>query len=84
MHREEAALIHPRDAEALGVRDGEDFVLAANGAEVRVAARLDDGLAPGTLYLPAWYDGGAAMALFPLGGSPGGAAPVAARAFQPA
>ncbi len=84
MHREEAALIHPRDAEALGVRDGEDFVLAANGVEVRVAARLDDGLAPGTLYLPAWYDGGAAMALFPLGGAPGGAAPVAARALQPA
>ena len=84
LHREEAALIHPRDAEALGVGDGEEFALAANGAELRVAARLDDGLAPGTLYLPAWYDGGAAMALFPLRGAPGGAAPVEARALRPA
>ena len=84
LHREEEALINPRDAEPLGIRMGDDLVLASGDAEVRIAARLDDGVAPGTVYVPAWYDGGAAMALFPLGGTPDGAAPVRVLALQPA
>ncbi|MCY4615433.1 MAG: hypothetical protein OXC71_03455, partial [Chloroflexi bacterium] len=82
--REEDALINPRDAEPLGIRMGDDLVLAAGDAEVRITARLDDGVAPGTVYVPAWYDGGAVMALFPLGGSADGTAAVQVRALQPA
>ncbi len=84
LHREEDALINPRDAEPLGIRMGDDLVLAAGDAEVRITARLDDGVAPGTVYVPAWYDGGAVMALFPLGGSADGTAAVQVRALQPA
>ena len=84
LHREEDALINPRDAEPLGIRMGDDLVLAAGDAEVRIRARLDDGVAPGTVYVPAWYDGGAVMALFPLGGTADGAAAVQVRALQPA
>ena len=84
LHREESALINPRDAEPLGVRMGDDLVLAGGDAEVRITAQLDDGVAPGTVYVPAWYDGGAVMALFPLGGTADGTAPVQVRALQPA
>ena len=84
LHREEDALINPRDAEPLGIRMGDDLVLAAGDAEVRITARLDDGVAPGTVYVPAWYDGGAVMALFPLGGTADGTAAVQVRALQPA
>ena len=31
--------------------------------------RLDDGVLPGTVYVPHYYDGGAVMALFPLEGT---------------
>ena len=84
LHREEAVLINPRDAEPLGIRMGDDLVLAAGDAEVRITAQLDDGVAPGTVYAPAFYDGGAVMALFALGGSADGTAPVQVRALQPA
>ena len=82
LHREEAALIHPQDAEPLGVRSGDEITLVAGDAEVRIAARLDDGIAPGSIYLPAYYDGGAAMALFSLDGS--AVATIEVRALQPA
>ena len=84
LHREEALLINPRDAEPLGIRSGDEVTLAAGDAELRIAARLDDGVAPGTVYVPAYYDGGAAMALFPLGGTPDGSVAVQVRALQPA
>ena len=84
LHREESALINPRDAEPLGIRMGDDLVLAAGDAEVRITARLDDGVAPGTVFVPAWYDGGAVMALFPLGGTPDGTVAVQIHALQPA
>ena len=77
LHRDEAALIHPQDAEAAGIRDGDDIVLsdgntvlsdgtAAASSTVRITARLDDGIAPGTVYVPSYYDGGAILALLPL------------------
>ena len=84
LHREESLLIHPRDAEALGVHTGDALALASGPHEVRIAARLDDGVAPGVAYAPRYYDGGALTALFPLRGAPGGAAPVRARALRPA
>ena len=84
LHREEAVLINPLDAEPLGIRIGDEVTLAAGSAELRIAARLDDGVAPGTIYVPAYYDGGAVMALFPLGGTPDGTVQVQVRALQPA
>lgn len=84
LHREETVLLHPHDAEAAHVRNGEDVALAANGAELRIRVQLDDGIAPGTAYVPAYYDGGAVMALLPLGGGPGAGARVRVRALQTA
>ena len=87
--REQAALINPQDAESAGVRSGDEVVLSDGTTELRIAARLDDGVAPGTVYVPRYYDGGAVLALFPPdGGLDGGAATpaprVRLRALQPA
>ncbi|PKN79949.1 MAG: hypothetical protein CVU47_09790 [Chloroflexi bacterium HGW-Chloroflexi-9] len=84
LHREEAAWVNPRDAEAAGIRSGDVVELAGNGVTVRIAARLDDGVAPGTVYVPHYYDAGAVMGLWSLQGQAGGLAAVRVRALQPA
>ncbi|MEX2446841.1 MAG: molybdopterin-dependent oxidoreductase, partial [Dehalococcoidia bacterium] len=85
LHREEAAWVNPRDAEALGARAGELVVLTDGTHEVRVAVRLDDGVAPGTVYVPHYYDGGAIMSLFPLEGASSPASePLRLRVLLPA
>ncbi|MDO9443995.1 MAG: molybdopterin dinucleotide binding domain-containing protein, partial [Dehalococcoidia bacterium] len=84
LHREEAAWVNPRDAEAAGIRAGDVVELAGNGVTVRIAARLDDGVAPGTIYVPHYYDAGAVMGLWSLQGQAGGLAAVRVRALQPA
>ena len=84
LHREESLLIHPQDAEALGVLTGDEVVLASGSHEVRIAVRLDDGVRPGVVSASRYFDGGALMALFPLRGSPDGTAAVQLRALQPA
>ena len=66
LHREEVAVLNPRDAEAAGIRIGDMIVLTDGAREVRIAARLDDGIAVGSVYVPHYYDGGAMMALLPL------------------
>ena len=83
LHREEAAWVNPRDAEALGARNGDPIVLTDGTHEVRIALRLDDGVPPGTVYVPHYYAGGAIMSLLPLEGA-GAALPIRLRALQPA
>jgi len=83
LHREESALVHPQDAEALGARDGDQAVLSNGDAEVRIRIRLDDGVAPGSVYVPHYYDGGALMRLLPLRDNRA-AIRVALKAMQPA
>ena len=84
LHREETLLINPADAEPLGVRGGDELVLANGSHEVRIAAQLDDGVPPGVVYASRYFDGGALMALFPLRGTADAAAAVQVRALQPA
>ena len=84
LHREEVATLNPRDAEAAGVRAGDAVVLTDGTHEVRIPPRLDDGVAPGTVYVPHYYDGGAVMSLFPLEGTGPASVTVTLRALQPA
>ena len=84
LHREEAVVINPVDAEAAGVRMGDTVILTDGTAEVRIAARLDAGVAPGTVYVPQYYDGGAVLSLFPLEGGEARSVTVRVRALQPA
>ena len=84
LHREEAVWLNPRDAEAAGVRTGDVVDLTNGTATVRIAAKLDDGVAAGTAYVPHYYDGGALMALLPLGGAGASTVALRVRALQPA
>jgi predicted molibdopterin-dependent oxidoreductase YjgC len=79
LHREEAALVHPQDAEAAGLRGGDDAVLAVGQAELRIKVQLDDGIAAGTTYVPLYYDGGALMRLLTLDTNGAGPATVELR-----
>ncbi|MCH8243579.1 MAG: von Willebrand factor type A domain-containing protein, partial [Planctomycetes bacterium] len=69
LHREESVLINPRDAEASGVAMDDEVVLTDGTHELAIRVRLDDGVAPGTVYVPHYYDGGALMRFFPLEGT---------------
>jgi predicted molibdopterin-dependent oxidoreductase YjgC len=86
LHRDEAAWLNPQDAQDAGIRS--DDVIELVGADgqtvVRIAARLDDGVRAGTVYVPQYFDGGAVMALYPLEGQAAGVASVRVRALQPA
>ena len=84
LHREEHALLNPADAEPAGVRSGDEVVLTDGTHELRITAQLDDGVAPGSVYVPHYYDGGAVMALFPLEGTAPAVATVRVQALQPA
>ena len=56
--REEQPLlrIHPADAARRGIADREPVTVWNNRGEVRLVARLDDGLAPGTVFAPGvWW-----------------------------
>ena len=44
--------MHPQDAEALQVREGDLVVVQSRRGEVRVAARLSTGIRPGVVFLP--------------------------------
>ena len=85
LHREESVILNPRNAEEQGIRTGDDVVLTDGTREVRIAAKLDDGVAPGTAYVPQYYDGGAVLAFFPLEGATAGpTVGIRIRALQPA
>ena len=83
LHREEAVLMNPRDAETIGARGGDEVELNDGTHAVRIAVRLDDGVGPGWVYVPQYYDGGAALRLFALG-SGATQALVRVRALTPA
>ena len=83
LQREEAVWVNPADAEALDARDGDMVVLTDGTHEVRIALRLDDGVHAGSVFVPAYYDGGAIMALLPLEGTPS-TSTIRMHALQPA
>ncbi len=83
LQREEAVWVNPADAEALDARNGDMVVLTDGTHEVRIALRLDDGVHAGSVFVPAYYDGGAIMALLPLEGTPA-TSTIRMHALQPA
>ncbi len=50
--REQTARLHPDDAAALGVRDGDEVRIVSASGEVRIAARLTDEMMPGVIAVP--------------------------------
>jgi anaerobic selenocysteine-containing dehydrogenase len=46
------AQLHPHDAEALGLADGEDAIVRSRVGEVRVPVEVTDGIRPGVVSIP--------------------------------
>jgi NADH-quinone oxidoreductase subunit G len=57
------AELHPRDADAAGVRDGERVIVRTDAGEAEVAARVTDHVTPGAVFVPFNQPGLAANAL---------------------
>ncbi len=64
LHREEFVEINPADAQALGIAEGQEVTLRANGGQLTIRAHITECVQPGVLYVPLYYDGGAVTALF--------------------
>jgi formate dehydrogenase alpha subunit len=63
LHREEYLEMHPEDAAALGIGPGQPVRVSNERGELLLTVKLTHGVAPGTVYLPFPYRGGAALAL---------------------
>jgi formate dehydrogenase alpha subunit len=79
LHREEFVAINPADAHALGIAEGQEVTLSANGGQLTIRAHVTETVQPGMLYVPLYYDGGAVTALFAEGQA---TAPVTATAAK--
>ncbi|MCS7276343.1 MAG: molybdopterin-dependent oxidoreductase [Dehalococcoidia bacterium] len=64
LHREEALEINPEDAAALGIGPGQPVRVSNGRGELVLTAKLTHGVAPGTVFLPLLYRGGAVLGLF--------------------
>jgi predicted molibdopterin-dependent oxidoreductase YjgC len=81
LHREEFVELHPADAAALHGADEEEVTLVTDNGELTIRCKLSGRVQEGVCFVPAYYDGGAVLALFPRGGAP---VPVRVRVAQPA
>jgi ferredoxin-nitrate reductase len=58
LHREEFLEINPADAANLRVGQNRPVVLSLNGRELTFSAALTDAVAPGSVFLPLYFEGG--------------------------
>jgi predicted molibdopterin-dependent oxidoreductase YjgC len=63
LHREEFLEINPADAAALGIDQNRPVVVANGTRELTLSAALTDAVAPGSVYLPLYFDGGSVYSL---------------------
>lgn len=58
LHREEFIEINPTDATALKIEQNRAVVVARGDSEITLPAALTDAVAPGAVFVPAYFDGG--------------------------
>ena len=63
MHRAEGLELHPDDAAAQGIADGDSVTLSGNGASLTANVTLNPEATPGTALLPLLWQAGAVQAL---------------------
>ena len=63
LHREEFLEMNPADAIALGIGQNRPVIVQNGGREIKLSAALTDAVAPGSVFLPLYYDGGLVNAL---------------------
>jgi predicted molibdopterin-dependent oxidoreductase YjgC len=81
LHREEYVELHPADAAALGLKDGDEVVLQTERGDLSMRCRPSGRVLEGVAFVPYYYDGGAVTALFGPDGAP---VPVRVRVQTPA
>jgi predicted molibdopterin-dependent oxidoreductase YjgC len=64
LHREESVIMNPADAASIGVAEGDEVVLRNAMGELRIKAHMTNAVAPKTLHVPLYYDGGAVAVMF--------------------
>ncbi len=64
LHREDSLKIHPSDAAALGIGEGDAVLLRNERGRLQIKATLTEAVQHKMLYLPLYYDGGAVAELF--------------------
>ena len=57
------------DAVQAGIKIGDSVAITNNGHELSVPVRLDDGVSPGTVYVPSYFKSAAVMSFFRYGPS---------------
>ncbi len=70
LHREESVELHPADAAALRVGDGDEVTLVTDAGELSVRCRISGRVLEGVAFLPAYYGGGAVTRLLGRDGAP--------------
>ena len=70
LHREEFLEMNPSDAAGLGIGQNRPVVVTNGSHELLLSAALTDAVAPGSVYLPLYYDGGVVNRLLPADGTP--------------
>jgi formate dehydrogenase major subunit len=55
--------VHPADLQKLGARDGQEVTVRSRRGSIRLAARANDGVQPGTVFIPFHYREAAANVL---------------------
>src|SRR5690606_5930535 len=70
LHREAFLEIHPQDAAALGIQQTRPVVISNGTREVIAPAALTYAVAPGSVYLPLYFEGGAVNRLLSADGTP--------------
>ena len=69
LHRSETLEIHPRDAAAVGLGDGQPATVASNGATLTLPARVTEDVPEGVVFVAALVDAGAVQGLLDGNGS---------------
>lgn len=70
LHREEFVEIHPADAAALRISDGDEVRLATQQGTLAVRCKISGRVQEGVLYLNAYHDAGAITSLLAADGAP--------------
>ncbi len=69
LDRDGVAWINPLDAVRAGIKIGDSVAIRNNGHELSAPVRLDDGVNPGTVYVPSYFKSAAVMSFFRYGPS---------------
>jgi predicted molibdopterin-dependent oxidoreductase YjgC len=70
LHREDGVFVNQYDAAEMGIAMGDDVIVRNGVAELALRATLTNGLPRGSVFIPAYLDGGAVTALLPSESGP--------------